>query len=250
MKLNLSVSAVCDIGRVKPNNEDMILIQDEMFRDGKKQAAFGEYDRLVIAVADGVGGLNKGEVASEKVLTSLRDFLKGIPDDLSAEELHEVFNTYTSETHKSLSKDMGSTLVGLFFYNDKLFRFHAGDSRIYRLRRGELKRLTVDHSLRESGGQKDAPSNIITNSLGGGSSAYIEFAEVDNPFYNNDIYLLSSDGMHDLVPKDEIQSALEKQDAAEKLKDNANKKGGKDNISVVTITLKESKDVRHGLVHM
>jgi protein phosphatase len=248
MKFTLSVSAVCDIGRVKPNNEDMILIQNELFRDGEKEVVFKEWERLVIAVADGVGGLNKGEVASEKVLTALRDFLNGIPGDLSTDELREVFNTYASETHKSLSSDMGSTLAGLFFYNNKLFRYHAGDSRIYRLRRGELKRLTVDHSLRESGGQKDAPSNIITNSLGGGASAFIEFAEIENPFVLNDIYLLSSDGMHDLVPKNEILSALEKKDAAKNLKDAANKKGGKDNISVITITLKESKDVRNRLV--
>ncbi|MCL2763829.1 MAG: protein phosphatase 2C domain-containing protein [Treponema sp.] len=240
MKLNLYAYGVCDIGCKKPNNEDMVLLHDKMFRDGKLHLVFDAKKRLVFAVADGVGGLNKGEVASELVLTSLRDILEKIPGDLSNEELREVFNTYTSETHAKLNKDMGSTLVGLFIYNDKLFRFHAGDSRIYRLRRGELERLTVDHSLCESGGQKDAPSNIITNSIGGGASSFIEFAEIPFPFFNNDIYLLSSDGMHDLVSQEEITKVLSNsKNAAEKLVELAKKYGGKDNISVVIINIKE-----------
>jgi len=241
MSIILSVSAVCDVGCKKPNNEDMILLQDHMFRDGKKQVEFDVKDRVIIAVADGIGGLDKGEVASEKVLSALRDILSKIPGDLSTEELREVFNTYTAETHNSMPKDMGSTLACLFFYKNKLFRCHAGDSRIYRMRRGELVRLTVDHSLRESGGQPAAPSNIITNSIGGGSSAFIEFAEIDLPFNNKDIYLLSSDGMHDLISPDEILAALKKSNAAEKLTGIAKKRGGKDNISVITIEIKEKK---------
>jgi protein phosphatase len=240
MSITLSVAAVCDVGKKKPNNEDMILIQDEMFRDGKRQKEIAHPDKVVIAVADGIGGLNKGEVASEKVLQSLHTVLSNIPNDLDNFELRQVFETYLAETHSSLPKDMGSTLAGLFFYQEKLFRFHAGDSRIYRFRRGDLLRLTVDHSLRESGGQKDAPSNVITNSIGGGSSAFIDFAEIEFPCNNNDIYLLSSDGMHDLVSSDEILREIKNPKAAEVLTALANKKGGKDNISVVTIRIKEN----------
>ena len=239
MKITLTVNAVCDIGCKKPSNEDMILLHDTMFRDGEKKAAYDAKGRVIIAVADGVGGLDNGEIASEQVIKSLRNILANIPDDLSNEELRNVFDTYCSETHTGMPKDMGSTLVGLFFYNSKLFRYHAGDSRIYRLRRGELERLTVDHSLRESGGQKNAPSNIITNSIGGGSSTFLEFAEIEFPFYNNDIYMLSSDGMHDLVSQKEIQDVLDKPNAAQMLTDIAKQKGGKDNISVVTIHIKE-----------
>jgi len=245
MTYSLSVSAVCDIGLKKPNNEDMILLHDKMFRDGKKKENYDVKEtRLIIAVADGVGGLNKGEVASEMVLTSLRDILTKIPGDLTDAELKEVLETFTAETHAKLNKDMGSTLVGLFLYNGKLYRYHAGDSRLYRMRRRELERLTVDHSLRESGGQKDAPSNVITNSIGGGSSAFIDFAQIEFPFNNNDIYLLSSDGMHDLVSQKEIQEILDNpklkgEAAAKKLVDLAKKYGGKDNISVVIINVKE-----------
>ena len=239
MKITLAVNAVCDIGCKKPSNEDMILLHDIMFRDGKKKAEFNANDRVIIAIADGVGGLSKGEIASEQVLKSLCGILANIPDDLANDELRNVFDTFCSETHASLSGDMGSTLAGLFCYNNKLFRYHAGDSRIYRSRRGELERLTMDHSLRESGGQKNAPSNIITNSIGGGSSAYLEFSGIEFPFFNNDVYLLSSDGMHDLVSLNEIHDLIDKPNAAELLADLSIKKGGKDNISVVTITVKE-----------
>jgi protein phosphatase len=242
MKTVLSVYGVCDVGCKKPNNEDLLLLGDEIFRDGSRQKEFGIDKRLVIAVADGIGGLDKGEAASELALTRLQDILSKIPDDLSNEELQEVFNVYTQETHNLMSGGMGSTLVGIFIYRDKVFRFHAGDSRIYLLRNGGLMRLTIDHSLKESGGNPNAPSNIIINALGGQGSAFIEFEEVDQPFLNNDIYLLCSDGLHDLVPPDVISDTLMLPDSANKLLALTKEKGGKDNISIITINVKEHKE--------
>jgi protein phosphatase len=242
MSIHLSVSAICDIGCKKPNNEDMVLLHDEMFRDGTRHKEFDASGRLILAVADGIGGLDKGEVASEQVLTRLRGVLSQIPEDLSNEELREVFDVYAAETHQSMSKGMGSTLAGIFGYQGKVFRYHAGDSRIYRLRRGDLTRLTIDHSLRESGGQPNAPSNVITNALGGDGSAFIEFAEIENPFFNHDLYLLSSDGMHDLIPPDEVAKTLKLEKPAKRLVEIAKKRGGKDNISVIIIEVKERYD--------
>ena len=247
MKTILSVYGVCDIGLKKPNNEDMILLNDEMFRDGSRQKEFDADKRTVIAIADGIGGLDRGEAASEMALVRLKEVLEKIPDDLNNQELKEVFDVYTQETHNAMSQGMGSTIAGLFVYRGKVFRFHAGDSRIYLLRDGGLRRLTIDHSLRESGGNPDAPSNIITNSLGGGGSAFIEFEEVDRPFLDNDICLLSSDGMHDLVPPDIISDTLIQPDAeglqaAERLLEIAKENGGNDNISIVTIEVQEQKE--------
>ena len=246
MKTILCVYGVCDIGCIKPNNEDMLLLNDEIFRDGSRQKKIDIDKKVVIAVADGVGGLDKGEVASEMALTNLKELLEKIPDDLSNQELNEVFDVYTRETHSAMSRGMGSTIVGLFVYRNKVFRFHAGDSRIYLLRNGGLKRLTIDHSLRESGGNPNAPSNIITNALGGGGSAFIEFAEVEQPFLKGDIYLLSSDGLHDLVSPAVISDTLmlpqeEDSQAADKLLALAKENGGKDNISIITITVEEKE---------
>jgi PPM family protein phosphatase len=247
MKTILSVYGVCNIGLKKPTNEDMILLNDEMFRDGSMHKEFNAGKRTVIAIADGIGGLDKGEVASEMALSRLKEILEKIPDDLSVHELKEVFDVYTQETHNAMSQGMGSTIAGLFVYQGKVFRFHAGDSRIYLLRDGGLRRLTIDHSLRESGGNPDAPSNIITNALGGGNSAFIEFEEIDQPFLNGNIYLLSSDGLHDLVPPDVISDTLilpqtEGFEAADKLLAIAKENGGLDNISIVTIKVQEKKE--------
>jgi protein phosphatase len=241
MKTILSVYGVCDIGCKKPNNEDMILLNDEIFRDCSKQKEFDTEKRVVIAIADGIGGLDKGEAASEMALNRLKELLEKIPDDLNSLELKEVFDVYAQETHNVMSQGMGSTIAGLFVYRGKVFRFHAGDSRIYLLRDGGLRRLTIDHSLRESGGNPDAPSNIITNALGGGDSAFIEFEEIDQPFLNNDIYLLSSDGLHDLVPPDIISDTLIQQDASQKLLALAKENGGLDNISIITIKVEEKE---------
>jgi len=224
----------------------MILLNDEMFRDGSKQKEFDTEKRVVIAVADGIGGLDKGEAASEMALSRLKELLENIPDDLNNQELKEVFDVYTQETHSAMSQGMGSTIAGLFVYRGKVFRFHAGDSRIYLLRNGGLMRLTIDHSLRESGGKPDAPSNIITNSLGGGGSAFIDFAEVEQPFLKGDIYLLSSDGLHDLVPPAVISDTLMLPrtggfEAAEKLLALAKDSGGLDNISIITIKVEENE---------
>jgi protein phosphatase len=247
MKTILYVYGVCDIGLKKPNNEDMILLNDEMFRDGSRRKEFDAGKRIVIAIADGIGGLDKGEAASEMALSRLKELLEKIPDDLNSQELKEVFDVYTQETHHLMSERMGSTIVGLFVYRNRVFRFHAGDSRIYLLRDGGLRRLTIDHSLKESGGNPNAPSNIITNALGGADNAFIEFEEVEQPFLNNDIYLLSSDGLHDLVPPDVISDTLiqprtEEGEAAEKLLTLAKENGGKDNISIVTIKVQEKKE--------
>jgi len=242
MKSKLCVYGICDVGLQRTNNEDMIMLGDEIFRDGSMQKEFACEQKVAVAVADGIGGFGKGEIASETVLAKLRDVLAKIPDDLSDEELKEVFNVYAEETHNFLlQSEGGSTLAGLLIYKTKAFRFHAGDSRIYLMRDGGLRRLTMDHSLRESGNQPNAPTNMITNSLGGGKNTFIEFAEIEQPFVNNDIYLLCSDGLHGVVSVGDIIDALllpetEPSEAyAKKLLALAKAAGGKDNISIITI---------------
>ena len=106
----------------------------------------------------------------------------------------------------------------------------------------------MDHSLRELGGNPNAPTKIITNSLGGPGSAFIEFAEVEQPFLKGNIYLLSSDGLHDLVSPAVIsdtliQSQTEGTDTTEKLLELAKDKGGLDNISIITIIITKENEV-------
>jgi len=247
MKKTLSVYGTCDIGLKKPNNEDMIMLGDEIFRDGSRRCEFDADKKVAIAIADGIGGFEKGEIASEIVLCCLRDFFSKLPDDLQNEDLQKAFNAFADETHSSIEQG-GSTLVGILVYQGKVFRYHAGDSRLYLLRNGGLRRLTIDHSLKEAGGDLNAKTNLITNSFGGGKNVFIEFAEIEQPFIAGDIYLLSSDGLHDLVPPDVITDTLlvpetECDEAyAEKLLALAKAAGGKDNISIITIKISEDNN--------
>jgi len=242
MKKLLSVYGTCDIGCVKPNNEDMILLGEDIFRDTSRRFIFETDKTIVIAVADGIGGMEDGEVASEMTLTGLLSLVKNFGEGLTGSQIKEAFENFTKQTHLAIGERGGSTLAGLLFYEDRLYRYHAGDSRIYLLRDNELSRLTVDHSLCESGGDPTAPPNIITNSFGGGGSAFIDFAEIDPP-QHKDIYLLTSDGLHDMVSFDVIRGVMkipeeEQEEAlAEKLLFLSKKAGGKDNISVITVKI-------------
>ncbi len=240
--MRISVSAICDIGLVRSSNEDMILVDDKLLRDGRYSAEIiNKNDKpFVLAVADGMGGLENGEEASAMVLERLLYFMHGIPGDLSDDEIAEVFRTFAEETHMEVPKNSGSTLVGILFYRGKAFRFHAGDSRLWLFSHGLLKRLTMDHSLRESGSMPDAPSNIITNSFGGGGKMFLEFTPIDVGLSSTDIILLSSDGLHDIVHTDEIEDILKTNPCPlEALVSAAESGGGKDNISVIIASIQE-----------
>lgn len=239
--MRILVNAVCDLGCVRKNNEDMLLAGEEFIRDGRRDTAFTltTGTRLCLAVADGMGGLERGEEASALVLQRLRSQVALMPDDLSQEELAEVFRVFAEETHKALPVDSGSTLAALLFYQGLLYRFHAGDSRLWLFRDGGLSRLTVDHSLRELGGRPEAPSNIIVNAFGGGSSNFLEFQSLGNDYRRGDLFLLSSDGLHDLLSTSEIEGVLRTEGAAaaDSLLDKAKERGGKDNISILIASL-------------
>jgi protein phosphatase len=239
--VRILVKAICDLGCVRKNNEDLILVGGELIRDARHDAAFelGAEDRLCLAVADGMGGMERGEEASTLVLERLRSQIAAMPGDLSDEELSEVLRVFAEETHRSLPADSGSTLVALLFYRGLLFRFHAGDSRLWLYRDGLLSRLTVDHSLREMGNKPEAPSNIIVNAFGGGQGNFLEFSSLGSDFRSGDRFLLSSDGLHDLLSPSEIGAILRANPdtAEEALLEAAKDRGGKDNISILFASL-------------
>ena len=243
----LDVEALSDVGCVREHNEDMTLVGAALVRDAGASPSLTldpGVGRALLAVADGMGGGLAGEEASEIALTRARDVMAAMPDDLEPEELAEVFATWARETHAQLMHlgatdparaGMGTTVVGLLAYNGRAYRFHAGDSRLYRVRQGVLTRLTRDHSVRELRGDTDSPSNLILNSLGGGADSWLEFAPLEGDLLPGDRYLLCSDGLHDLVPEASLAALLdgERVFTARTLVNLARTAGGKDNISVV-----------------
>ena len=145
-------------------------------------------------------------------------------------------------------KYMGATLEILLIINDDIYIGHAGDSRIYRLRRDILKKLTKDHSyienLIEDGkitreeAVKHPDKNMVTKGIG--NSKLVEPDVIHKKFKDGDTILMCTDGLTNMVSEERIKEILKEEgDVSKKLTDEANKNGGMDNITVVVIRKQE-----------
>lgn len=244
MSLKIKSCAISDIGLVRQNNEDVCAEVPEC----------GFY-----LVADGMGGHQAGEVAARTVVDFLIDTVKsGYQKKVFQGPLAESFNFLKKAIEKANSlvyekgraavelKGMGTTLCFLFFHEQGLIYGHVGDSRIYRLRNHKLDQLTKDHSLIrelvEHGqlserqiGDYYIYKNIITKALG--TEPWVEptikIAEVQE----NDLFLLCTDGLTDLIPAQEIESILNfhtaLSDAVQTLIQAVKDRGAHDNVTVL-----------------
>lgn len=233
MKIEVSVN--CEQGVVRENNEDMILAGSRFIRNGVFRECVGldEKQRMIWAVADGMGGYGGGEVASEMVLQDLVSFFTRLPENLPPEALVKHFCDWIQEIHRRVLlvgrdsgelKNMGTTLVAFVVYEAHLFWINCGDSRMYRFRNGILCRLTRDHSLPDA-------AHLLTNSVGAGKTVFLDIKEITDEVFENDVFLLCSDGLTDALKEEEIESVLPRFSAGE-LVYMALKAGAKDNISV------------------
>ena len=193
-----------------------------------------------------MGGANGGEVASKRTILSLKEYINTFMPRLNGyEQMCDGLRSWQQVIHRQLIdsartnpelQGMGCTLVGLCFIHGHIFHINCGDSRLYRLRDRTLKQLTRDHSLREElGGDQRVGSNVIINSIGGGERTYMDITEITDTVEMNDLYLLCSDGLSDMLTDEEIATILCRQSTADALIEAANEKGGADNISVCLI---------------
>lgn len=202
----------------------------------------GPESRYVAAVADGMGGYDEGEVASEYALHSLSDFYAQLPNGLSYDDLMDVVSEWGTRVHQQVNDDAaaaglirGTTLVSLLFYEDKSYFLNCGDSRIYRFRDGVLNKLSNDHDLTSITGN-EADSHIVVNCIGANAdSCYIDCMELTGRVFDGDIYLLCSDGLSDMCSDAEIESGLNAGFEANEMVNMALDKGGLDNVSVIVI---------------
>ena len=199
--MNLYVTAASRVGCVRKNNEDMILVGSSFIRNDsfntKIELAPGK--RTILAVADGMGGHNSGEVASSDALHNLHFFFNDIPTGLTAGEFNEMMVVWLESINLIVEskgrnddrfKGMGTTLVGIAYYGGDFFSMNCGDSRLYRLRNGLLEQLTTDHSLNNMLGSTKH-SSIITNCIGGGNkNSYMDIVKMTDDIQSSDIYLL------------------------------------------------------------
>jgi protein phosphatase len=244
MIFNISVDS--RVGCVRENNEDMVLVGEHFVRDGKLhvQVDLAEKDRYLIALADGMGGHNSGEVASSDVLHNIQFYYGDIPSGLAPGDLNESFcewlesmnNTIDAKGRVDLElKNMGTTFVSLAYYEKEFYWLNCGDSRLYRMRDGKLGQVTTDHSLSNMMGTT-AHSNVITNCIGGGcKTSFLDMVQYTENVQPGDVFVLCSDGLNDMISDADIESILLSGKNASALCDAAIEAGGYDNVSVVVI---------------
>jgi len=242
----LTITADSRVGCVRTNNEDMILVNDVFVRDGaaSAQVSIDHVDRYLLALADGMGGHKKGEVASSDVLHNLQFFFNDIPSNMEPGAFNETIVEWLESVNIMLDskgrvdsryRGMGTTLVALAFYSGHYYWMNCGDSRIYRFRDGQLTQLSTDHSLSNIMGG-DCRSGLITNCIGGGcKTSYIDMMQITSSIASSDVYLLCSDGLSDMLSNDEIERLLAEGADATSLCNAAEEAGGSDNVSVVVV---------------
>jgi protein phosphatase len=209
-------------------------------QDAYGSAEVGQGTLLV--VCDGMGGHLSGEVAStlaaETILTTFQ------PHDDPAEGLRQAFVMANRRVYEEGRGTMGTTAVAAFFCRNMLYVANVGDSRAYLVREGQIRQLTLDHSLigdqvaagllTAEQARQSTIRNIITRAIG--HLAHVEVDLFREPLLPGDTIVLSTDGMHGLLADDEIAAIASMHPievAVQRLVDEANARGGPDNITVV-----------------
>lgn len=237
-------------GLVRKKNEDAVAVDENLG---------------LFVLADGMGGHKGGAIASNLAVKSLITKLNASLPLLKPGEIDEELGytresiairdavlyankeIYTTATEKPELSGMGTTLVAAVFYDNRLSIAHVGDSRIYRLRNDQLEQITSDHTILQElidrgfyteDQAKDSTTvqkNLVTRALGVEQSVAVDIKE--DLVHLGDLYLFCSDGLHDLVDEDFLTEQLsvceDLEACAENLINEANRCGGKDNISVI-----------------
>jgi protein phosphatase len=250
-----------------------------MVREHNEDAIGSNGDMGLMVLADGMGGYNAGEVASGIAVQTITDLAAVganreqrndidphtglmrqtiVLRDAVARANKIIFQTAQSQTH---CEGMGTTLVAAMFYDNKISLAHVGDSRAYRLRDEKFEQLTMDHSLlqelvdrgfySEEEAQRSTNRNYVTRALGVEPTVEVEVQEYD--VLPDDIYLLCSDGLPDMVEDEDIHLTISTFNASldvvgEQLVQLANEHGGRDNVSVMLAQVLDSFAAKKGLL--
>jgi protein phosphatase len=254
-----------DTGKIRGHNEDAIGSGSDI----------GLY-----VLADGMGGYNAGEVASSIAVKTVRELVEEAVDreDRGEIELDTGLMRQTIILRDAIARankiikqtalsqasceGMGTTIVACLFYDNKISVAHVGDSRLYRVRNNRLEQLTMDHSLlqelvdrgfySQEEAEKSTNRNYVTRALGVEPTVDVEVQEV--PVEPDDIYLLCSDGLCDMVDDEEIHLTISTFSAnlervGQQLIQLSNDHGGKDNISVILARVLEPFPAKSGLLN-
>jgi protein phosphatase len=269
-RAHVHVAALSHPGMTGKNNEDRFAVLSHVL--GKEDPT----PSLFAVLSDGIGGHRAGEVAAELAVNHISQYIAESngrePLVLLEEAVHEASNAIA---HHSASDEehhgMGATCACVWIIGDKLYIAFVGDSRIYMIRGGKIRQLTTDHTWVQEAVEKkiikaeDARTHpnvhVIRRYLGSVKLPEVDFrlklSDSENsiqsaknqgtPVLPDDVFLLCSDGLTDLVWADEIQNIILESEnlktAAQKLVAKANERGGHDNITVVLISVPKPQPV-------
>jgi serine/threonine protein phosphatase Stp1 len=223
------------VGRVREVNEDSILALPD---DG------------IWVVADGMGGHKGGDVASQAIIESIAMVPSGLEPHTRMlavrEAIQRAHRVVREEADRRGLQTIGSTVVALVLTNSNFVAFWVGDSRLYRLRDGELQMLSSDHSavapMVESGqitwdqAEKLPHSNVITRAVGVGDDVII--AKIRGQVASGDRFLLCSDGLSkyfDFASLRKVLASAPVETVTDLLLEGALEAGGADNISIIVV---------------
>lgn len=241
----MRILAKSDIGRAREMNQDSYYASDL------------EKDELKLYIlADGMGGYKGGEIASSVAVTSAKTYInnnfKKVKKDRESilnllRDAVEYANmmVYEKSQEDVELHDMGTTLDVCLLYNNKVFIGHVGDSRVYRIRKNIIRKITTDHSyveklVREGTITKEEAynhpkKNMLMKALG--TNSLVEPDVICKGFLKDDILLMCSDGLTNMIRENEIYNLLLKnpENPEEALIKRANDLGGYDNITTIIV---------------
>jgi serine/threonine protein phosphatase PrpC len=254
MAVNLTVYGQTDVGSVRPTNEDAFVIADltggNLLQE-QRMATFEVGQRgVLLAVSDGMGGHQAGEVASALVVESLRRSMAsqhgGEPSDALLEKATVQANREVWQAaHYPGRENMGATLTALFVHDKTAYIAEVGDSRAYLLRAGQIAQVTRDQSyvqllvdagaMSPSEAKRSGTSNVILQAMGLKPEVTVALGKLELRKW--DCFILCSDGLSNKMSAEELRQVVltsPRLDAAcARLVDVAKQRGGEDNITAV-----------------
>ena len=237
--------AKSDVGKQREINEDSYYITQDPLSNIQ-----------LFILADGMGGCNAGEVASKQAILSAKSYIENNFEDTPKDKDSLIQLVASSIEYanmvvyeKSLAdknyEGMGTTLEVCLIYNNRAYIGHIGDSRIYRIRKDFIRKLTQDHSyvqkLVQDGtitmeeAEHHPKKNMLMKALG--VNAFVEPDVMVKGFQKEDIIIICSDGLTNMVEVEDIYKAVKNnfEIATKELVNLANQNGGIDNITIITI---------------
>ena len=233
-----------DIGNVREKNEDYFYISNSL-------------DEVQLyLLADGMGGYNGGEIASKLAVQTAKNYIENNFKDIEKDKdsiiqllgsSMEYANMIVYEKSKETPElqGMGTTLEICLIYNNKAYIGHVGDSRIYRVRKQFIRKLTQDHSyvqklvkegtITKEQAEHHPQKNMLMKALG--CNAFVDPDVMVKGFLKDDIIIMCSDGLSNMVEQQTIYEMASKniEQATKDLVQLAKDRGGYDNITVVVI---------------